>query len=80
MSENYIHRIDHNSIVKGILEGKLIYATCLSCNGSGYENWDEDGSDVKPGRSNDLDRENGKCETCNGLGYVVRLDNRQLNE
>mgnify|MGYP001496542826 CR=1 FL=1 len=76
MSDNYIHRIDHNNIVKGILEGKLIYAACLSCNGSGRENWNENGVDVRPGNSNDPNRENGNCETCNGLGYVVRVDNR----
>jgi hypothetical protein len=43
---------------------------CIECNGTGWQNWDESGGDIRPGLSNDNDRAWGECETCNGVGFV----------
>ena len=43
---------------------------CSTCNGTGWENWDKNGEDVKAGRRSNTDRAEGECEDCNGVGYV----------
>lgn len=46
---------------------------CNRCAGTGFENWNgETGDDVKPGRLNSYDevRDEGECESCDGLGYI----------
>lgn len=60
----------HSSEVCDIVSGKTPYHHCATCNGSGYENSDEDGGDVRPGRSAANDRENCLCEDCHGAGIV----------
>jgi len=39
--------------LRDIILGKVIYGQCLQCNGTGRENWNEDGEDVRPGHSDD---------------------------
>ncbi len=43
---------------------------CIYCNGTGWENWDEEGEDVKPGRTTKSDRDEGECEKCQGVGFT----------
>lgn len=50
--------------------GKARWTRCLSCDATGWENWDENGSDVKSGTSSNPERCNGECENCEGLGFV----------
>lgn len=44
---------------------------CLECEGTGWENWDEWGDDVRPGKSSRPDRDSGECESCKGVGYLI---------
>lgn len=60
----------HSTEVQKIFSGETPYQKCMTCDGSGYQNWDGDGTDVKPGRSESDDRENGACESCLGAGIV----------
>lgn len=43
---------------------------CIECNGTGWQNWDENGEDIKPGKSSSIDRDSGECDDCNGVGFV----------
>lgn len=43
---------------------------CIRCNGTGWENWNDEGNDVKCGQSNNIERTNGECEKCDGVGYI----------
>lgn len=43
---------------------------CIHCNGTGYENWNENGEDIKPGHTSDPDRCEGECEECEGVGFI----------
>jgi len=43
---------------------------CIHCNGTGWQNWDENGNDIKPGHSSDIEREDGECEECEGVGFI----------
>ena len=43
---------------------------CIHCNGTGWQNWDEEGNDVKPGHSSNTDRCEGECEECKGVGFT----------
>lgn len=43
---------------------------CVECDGTGYTNWDEDGGDIKYGKTDKKDRISGECEECNGVGYI----------
>jgi len=43
---------------------------CIYCNGTGWENWDETGNDIKPGRCSDNSRCEGECINCRGVGFV----------
>lgn len=63
--------------LRATITGEIIHGICLSCNGSGEENWNEDGEDIKPGHSYADDRSNGPCENCEGLGFIVKQDNRK---
>ena len=62
--------------LRAVIIGKVVYGQCPQCNGTGRENWNEDGEDVRPGHSNDPARETGNCENCEGVGYIVKQDNR----
>lgn len=42
---------------------------CVDCSCTGYQNWDENGNDIKPGPA-DKSRTTGTCETCDGIGFV----------
>lgn len=44
---------------------------CPVCNGTGEENWNEHGEDVRPGPSTDAERVTGVCENCNAIGWLV---------
>ena len=46
-------------------EGRGIY-----CGGTGWQNWDENGNDIKFGQTSDPDRCDGECEECEGVGYI----------
>ena len=52
--------------------GKVNWSKCPQCDGTGYENWDEDGFNVKSGNTDDPNRASGGCENCEELGYIVR--------
>lgn len=43
------------------------------CDGTMYQNWDQNGNDVKSGRSDDNDRCTSECENCNGIGFIQAL-------
>lgn len=43
---------------------------CIECNGTGWQNWDENGGDIKCGRRSSNDREDGECEKCKGAGFI----------
>jgi hypothetical protein len=43
---------------------------CIVCNGTGWVSWDENGEDVKAGKTSSLDRDYGECEECFGIGYI----------
>lgn len=62
--------------LRAVIKGEVVYGQCPQCNGTGWENWDENGEDLKPGPSNDPNRESGRCENCEGVGYIVKQDNR----
>jgi hypothetical protein len=44
---------------------------CDDCQGTGWENWNSDGEDIKIGKSYDQERVNGQCETCKGVGHKI---------
>lgn len=46
------------------------WKACMQCESTGYENWDEDGGDVKAGSTSNTDRCNGECGNCDGVGFV----------
>lgn len=61
-------------IVRGIILGTTDYRKCPLCEGTGFQNWDENGNDVKSGRG-DLGteiRSTGECDNCDGLGFILR--------
>lgn len=43
---------------------------CEQCLGTGHENWNEDGEDIRHGESADPTRVNGICQVCEGIGYT----------
>ena len=52
--------------------GKISWRKCPQCDGTGYENWDEDGGDVKSGQSGNPNRATGLCDNCvESIGYVI---------
>jgi hypothetical protein len=66
----YYHTIDSCEFRNLILTPKESQLECDNCKGTGWENWDEDGEDIQPGRSNDSKRVDGECQDCKGIGYV----------
>jgi hypothetical protein len=56
--------------MRATILGKMSWSRCLQCGGTGWENWSENGDDIRSGLSNQSDRCNGECENCEGLGYV----------
>ncbi|MEY3400596.1 MAG: hypothetical protein RLZZ86_199 [Cyanobacteriota bacterium] len=72
MEDNYFEPEEIRSIIFNAHKIKE-FNKCPLCDGIGWENWDEDGGDIKAGRTNDPDREEGQCENCNGIGYVDLL-------
>jgi hypothetical protein len=46
---------------------------CVDCDGSGYQNWDEEGNDIKTGESSDPMRCYGECGSCDGIGYILDI-------
>lgn len=62
--------------LRAIITGKIVYGSCPLCNGTGRINWNEDGEDTKPGPSNDPSREEGNCDNCEGVGFIIKIDNR----
>lgn len=63
--------IDELPRLRATILGNIQWKQCLSCNGSGFENWNEYGEDIRPGRTSDPDRCEDTCENCEGLGFVV---------
>lgn len=61
-------------VMRKTILGKIIWKPCPNCAGSGYENWDENGKDIRPGKTKDIDRDWGKCENCNDLGFVISME------
>tara|TARA_R110002049_G_scaffold171750_1_gene338551 strand:+ start:296 stop:505 length:210 start_codon:yes stop_codon:yes gene_type:complete len=62
-----------NEDIRNLLKNAAIiktYGKCGACNGTGWENWDGNGEDVKAGRRGSTDRAEGECEDCKGVGYV----------
>ena len=51
--------------------GKTKWSKCPLCEGTGLENWDELGENVRAGYSSDPDRYTDTCQNCEGLGFVV---------
>jgi hypothetical protein len=43
---------------------------CIECGGTGWQNWNEEGNDIKFGTSDDINRDSGECEKCEGVGYT----------
>lgn len=63
--------------LKRTLRGELTWRTCQHCQGTGFENWAEDGGDIKPGRAGTEDRCDGECPMCDGLGHFVLIDREE---
>lgn len=58
--------------MKDTILGKISWRRCPVCEGTGFENWDADGSDIRSGRTGDPERVEGECENCpESIGYVV---------
>jgi len=74
MENNYFEPEEIRNIIHNAHKIKE-FNKCPLCDGIGWENWDEDGGDIKPGRltSYDQNRNEGECENCNGVGYVDLL-------
>ena len=66
-----IHRISAEVLRETIL-GKATWSRCPMCEGTGVENYDEDGEDPKPGYPMSQDRQVETCEECEGLGFNHR--------
>ena len=66
----YYHTIDSEEFRNLIITTKQQQTQCQNCKGTGWENWDENGEDIKFGRSNDSKRVDGECQTCKGIGFV----------
>ena len=66
--------ISHEDIHYIIVNADKIKNDCLceTCKGTGYQNWNENGEDIKPGKLTEWveDRMDGNCEVCLGVGYV----------
>jgi hypothetical protein len=60
--------------MRSTILGNTPWASCLQCNATGVENWNEEGEDVRSGPTDAEDRIQGECENCEGLGYIVRSD------
>jgi len=73
MSGDYKEMTDEMMILRDTILGKTQWRQCRSCNGTGTENWNEDGEDIRPGHTSDETRCNGDCENCGGLGFVTGL-------
>ena len=57
-------------ILRSTILGKTKWVQCPVCLSSGYENYNGEGEDVRPGISYDPDRSSGECENCGGLGFI----------
>ena len=66
----HYHTIDSEEFRNLILTPEEKQTECDNCKGTGWESWNEDGEDVKVGRSNDSKRVDGECQDCKGIGYV----------
>ena len=60
--------------MKLLLSGKFSTFKCIACNGTGVQNWSEDGDDVCPGWSDREDRESGDCDECQGVGQNFKIN------
>lgn len=60
-------------ILRNTILGKITWKPCPMCDGTMYQNWDQNGNDVKSGRSDDNDRCTSECENCNGIGFIQAL-------
>lgn len=51
---------------------KIKQNKCSDCDGTGHQNWNDDGEDIKPGKldSYNENRVDGPCESCQGIGYT----------
>lgn len=56
--------------MRATILGQTPWKKCPQCEGTGYENWDENGTDIKSGRTGDPNRTDGECENCNSLGFI----------
>jgi hypothetical protein len=66
----YYHTIDSEEFRNLILTPKEKQIECNNCKGTGWENWDENGDDIRVGRSYSSKRVDGECQDCKGIGYV----------
>lgn len=71
----------NGEIGKGFILGDVEYRKCKLCEGTGFQNWDESGNDIKsgPGDSEGANRITGKCAVCHGLGRILYCANKMLN-
>lgn len=58
-------------IVRGLILGTVKHRKCPQCESTGFQNWDIHGNDIKSGKSSESDRCNGKCDNCDGLGFIL---------
>ena len=65
-----IHEIDSEEFRNLIVTPKEKQTECRSCKGTGWENWNEDGENIKAGRTEDSGRVEGECQNCKGIGFV----------
>lgn len=69
MSEFYLDADDIRYLLQNA--GKIKKdGRCIECGGTGWQNWDENGEDIKNGKSASIDRDCGECETCKGVGFI----------
>ena len=60
--------------MRNTILGSTVWKQCPACNGTTWENWNEDGEDVRPGPSTSPDRATGECNNCDYLGFVVAYE------
>ncbi len=66
----HYHTIDSKEFRQLIITPKEKQTECDNCGGTGWENWNEDGEDIKHGRTEDSGRVDGECQDCKGIGFV----------
>lgn len=63
--------------LRNIILGKTVFKKCPCCDKNGTEYWDEDGNNAGPAPRPEWGNDfcTGTCENCDGVAYVVTVNN-----